>query len=323
MFLGAGFGKWAAGLPLATQLFDFAVEIWGPRDRKRLAVVRSRKETWDQAHPDGLAEQFIADALELPEKDRRAILWYIVRRLTEPFIWREFHAHRRRRRVLTVDENRRFDIGGVVKAKGLIEQFRGSSLSGIVTTNYDMLVEYALGTKGFNYGVPNEVLRGRGPYPVSQWRNPVKLEGEIPLPKIHGSISWDEKGHYTDGRRAVTGGALIVAPTLEKTPPGSLKHVWDLAGRILERAVGLLVFGFAFNPYDEAVLKLLESAARNLELVLVVDVDPKIQQARRLWPMARVISCQPPPGGDRAIENWRNSAKRRAEIHQRRASQND
>jgi len=321
LFLGAGFGKWAAGLPLATQLFDFAVEIWGPRDRKRLAVVRSRKETWDQAHPDGLAEQFIADALELPEKDRRAILWYIVRRLTEPFIWREFHAHRRRRRVLTVDENRRFDIGGVVKAKGLIEQFRGSSLSGIVTTNYDMLVEYALGTKGFNYGVPGEVLTGRGPYPVSQWRNPVRLKGEVPVAKIHGSISWDENGHYTDGRRAITGGALIVPPTPEKTPPALLDHVWALARGILERAAALLVFGFAFNPYDEAVLKLLQSAGRHLESVLVIDIDPSIQRASELWPAATVTFSQPPPDGDHSIELWRNSVSTGARTRQRRASQ--
>jgi len=153
-----------------------------------------------------------------------------------------------------IDENRRFNIEGVVKARDFIQRFYGRSLAGIITTNYDMLVEYPLGTKEFNYGVPNEVLTGRGPYPVSQWRNPVELEGEIPLAKIHGSMSWDEKGHYTDATRGVTGGALMVAPRPEKTPPGSLKHVCDLAERILERAVSLLVFGFAFNAYDEAVL---------------------------------------------------------------------
>ena len=235
-----------------------------------------------------------------------------MRRLTEPFIWTEFHAQRPRRHVLMIDENRRFDIGGVVEAKHFIQQFRGPLLSGIVTTNYDMLVEYALGTKGFNYGAPIEVLSGRGPYPLSQWRNPVTLEGEIPLAKIHGSISWDEQGHYTDGRRAITGGALIVPPTPEKRPPEVLGHVWDLAGRILERADALLVFGFAFNPYDEAVLKLLQSAGRNLESVLVVDIDPKIGLARDLWPVATVTSCLPPPSGDRSIEHWWASVTRRA-----------
>ena len=322
LFLGAGFGKWAADLPVARELFDYAVETWGPRDRKRMGVVRSRKESWDDAHPDALAEQFIADALEFPEKDRRAVLWYIVRRLTDPFIWTEFHAHRRRRHVLMVDENRRLDIGGVVKAKGFIQQLRGPLLSGIVTTNYDMLVEYALGTKGFNYGVPSEVLRGRGPYPVSQWRNPVRLEGEIPLAKIHGSISWDEKGHYTDGRRAITGGSLIVPPTPAKRPPAVLDHAWDLARRILERASTLLVFGFAFNPYDEAVLKLLQSAGRHLESVLVVDIDPSIQRASDLWPAATVTFSQPPPDGDHSIELWRDSVRRSLPSQQRRASPN-
>jgi len=310
LLLGAGFAKWAADLPIAAQLFDYAVELRGPPDRGRMAAVRSRKERWDEAHPDGLAEQFIADALEFPEKDRRAVLWYIERRLSEPFIWKEFHGQRWRRHVLMIDENRRFDVPGVATARTFIQQFRGPLLSGIVTTNYDMLVEYALGTKGFHYGVRSEVLRGRGPYPVSQWRNPVKLEGEIPLAKIHGSISWDENNRYTDGRRAITGGALIVPPTPEKELPEVLSHVWTLAGSILERADALLVFGSAFNPYDEAVLKLLQRAGRKLKSVLLVDTDPKIHAASDLWPVAKVTSCLPPPSGDRCIECWWDSVKR-------------
>jgi hypothetical protein len=312
LLLGAGFAKWAVDLPVAAQLFDYAIELWGPRDGRRMAAVRSRKERWDEAHPDGVAEQFIADALEFPEKDRRAVLWYIGRRLSEPFIWKEFHAQRSRRQVLMIDENRRFDVSGVVTARTFIQQFRGPRLSGIVTTNYDMLVEYALGTKGFNYAVPGEVLTGRGPYPVSQWRNPVRLRGEIPLAKIHGSISWDENGCYTDGRRAITGGALIVPPTPQKEPPEVLSHVWTLAGRILERADSLLVFGSAFNPYDEAVLKLLQRAGRKLKSVLLVDIDPKTHAARDLWPVAKVTSCLPPPSGDRCIECWWDSAKRQS-----------
>ena len=58
------------------------------------------------------------------------------------------------------------------------------SVGGIVTLNYDLLVEYALGSRGFNYGAIGEVLRGRGPYPVSLWRNPVALSGRIPLAKL-------------------------------------------------------------------------------------------------------------------------------------------
>jgi len=304
LFLGAGFSKWAADLPVASQLFDFDIEPWGLRESKKLEVVKSVKESWDVTHPNGLTEQFIADALNFDEKSKRAVLWYIVRRLSGQFIWKEFHAQKWRRRVFMIDEYRRFSVPGVVKAKSFLQRFSSTSLAGIITTNYDMIVEYALGTKGFNYGVRNQTLIGRGPYPISQWRNPVTLEGKVSLAKIHGSISWDEHTCYTDGRRGLTDHALIVAPTPEKQPPQSLKTVWDLAERILQRINGLIVFGFAFNPYDVAVLNLLKCAGSNMKSVLLVDVAPKIDRVRQLWPHLTIKSCQPPIEGDVEIQNY-------------------
>lgn len=303
LFLGAGFSKWAVDLPIASQLFDFEIEPWGPRENKKLDIVKSLKHNWDVMHPDALSEQFIADALNFDEKNRQAVLWYLTRRLSEPFIWKEFHAQKWRRHVLMIDENRRFDIPGIVKAHKFLLRFY-LSLGGIITTNYDMIVEYAIGTKGFNYGVPNQTLIGRGPYPVSQWRNPVTLKGKIPVAKIHGSISWDENVCYTDGRRGLTGHALIVAPTPEKRPPDSLKYVWELAERILQRATCLVIFGFAFNPYDEAVLNLLKCAGSKLNSILLIDIEPKIERVRKLWSDILITSCQPPPKGDVEIQKW-------------------
>lgn len=304
LFLGAGFSKWAADLPVARQLFDFDIEPWGPRENRKIEIVKSLKHSWDERNPSGLAEQFIAYAVNLSQKSREAVLWYVVRRLSAPFIWREFHAGRWRRHVLMIDENRKFNIPGVAKAQSFLQQFSGPSLGGIITMNYDMVVEYALGTRGFNYGVLNETLTGRGPYPVSQWINPVTLKGKVPLAKIHGSVSWDENARYTDGRRAITGGALIVGPTPEKRPPERLKFVWELAEHILQPATALVIFGFSFNPYDEAVLNLLQSAGQNLECVLLINIDHKIDRARHLWPSATIMSCQPPPEGDADIRSW-------------------
>ena len=304
LFLGAGFSKWAVNLPLATQLFDFDIEPWGPRETSKLEVIKSVKGAWDVVHPNGLTEQFIADALNFDEKSKRAVLWYIVRRLSDPFIWKEFHAQKRRRHVFMIDEHRRFGVPGLVKAQNLIQRFCDPLLGGIITTNYDLIVEYALGTKGFNYGVRNQTITGRGPYPVSQWRNPVTLKGDVSLAKIHGSISWDENACYTDGRRGLTGHALIVAPTPEKRPPQSLEAVWDLAERILQRINRLIVFGFAFNPYDVAVSNLLKRAGSNIESVLLVDVEPRIERVQQLWPNVTIKSCQPPAEGDMEIQEW-------------------
>jgi hypothetical protein len=304
LFLGAGFSKWAVNLPVATQLFDFSIQPSGPRESSKLDVIKSIKGAWDVEHPNGLSEQFIADALDFDEKSKSAVLWYIVRRLSDPFIWTEFHAQKQRRHIFMIDEHRRFGVPGLKKAQNFIQQFNSPLLGGIITTNYDLIAEYALGTKGFNYGIRNQILIGRGPYPVSQWRNPVTLKGDVSLAKIHGSISWDENGFYTDGRRGLTGRALIIAPTPEKDPPESLEAMWDLAKSILQRINRLVVFGFAFNPYDVAVLNLLKRAGPNIESVLIIDVEPKIERAKRLWPNVTVKSCQPPIEGDMEIRKW-------------------
>jgi len=206
-----------------------------------------------------------------------------------------------------IDENRRFNAPGVVKAQSFFQRFYALSVGGIITTNYDMIVEYALGTKGFSYGIPNETLIGRGPYPVSQWKNPVTLKGRIPLAKIHGSISWDEQNHYTDGRRGLTGHALIVAPTPEKQSPDSLESVWNLTKEILRKATRIIVFGFAFNSYDEAVLNLLQSEGKNLESVLLVNIESKAETAHSLWPSTKIVSAIPPPDENKEIQNWQQT----------------
>jgi len=302
LFLGAGFSNWATNLPVASGLFDFNIQPW-TRESKKLDRVKELKREWDTLHPQGQAEQFITDALNFQEKDKKLVLWYIVRRLSEPFIWEEFHAQRMRRHILEIDENRKYGIDGVINARGFLDKFL-SILNGIVTTNYDLLIEYALGTKRFNYGIVNEVLTGRGSYPVSQWLHPVQLKGNIQLAKIHGSISWDENHRYTDGRRGLTSNALIVAPTPEKERPNSLSLTWEVAEEVLTKTTRLIVFGFGFSPYDSAVLDLLKSKGNKLESVLIIDINPNIKIAKSLWPNAKITSSMPPPMGSKTINKW-------------------
>lgn len=307
LYLGAGFSKWAAGLPIASQFFDFAVTPFGVREQAKLQLVTKLKGNWDKEHPNDLSEKFIADALSFSTKDKQAVLWYIVRRLSDPFIWTEFHSQRWRRHVLMIDENRKYEIDGVIQAQGFLGRFLGPQLSGITTTNYDLLIEYALGTRGFHYGLRGQQLTGRGAYPVSQWKNPVILKGSIPLAKIHGSISWDEDSYYTDGRRGLTGNALIVAPTPEKQPPKKLKHPWDLSAKMLSKTRRLVVFGFSFNSYDKAVLELLKNAGRSIESVILIDIAPNLDAAKSLWPDAMISSASPPPRGSAEINKWRRT----------------
>jgi len=275
------------------------------REAKKLASITRIKNNWNDANLHQPAEKFIADALIRPDINKELVLWYIVRRLSDPFIWQEKHAFRTRRHILMIDEHRKYKIDGVRKAQALISNIKANKeMSGIVTTNYDLIIEYTLGTKGYNYGVRGQTLVGRGPYPVSQWQTPIILSGDISLAKIHGSLSWDENGYYTDGRRGLTGNALIVAPTPEKEPSELLRFHWELAEKILNKTTDLIVFGFAFNPYDMAVLNLLKVSGKNLRRVLLINVDPKIDSAKSLWPQAEISSSLPPPNGQEGILNW-------------------
>lgn len=307
LFLGAGFSKWSVDLPVASQLFDFEIEPFGAREYRKLEIIKSFKKNWDTLHPNGLAEQFIAHTLNYSMEKRETLSWYITRRLSEPFIWKEFQAQRWRRHVLMIDENRKLRIEGIIKAQKFLQRFCNPKLMGIITTNYDMVIEYALGTKGFNYGVHNQILTGRGPYPVSQWKNPVILKGKVTLSKIHGSVNWDKNSCYTDGRRGLTGNALIVAPTQEKRKPKELETIWGLAENILGSSKKLLIFGFSFNPYDEAVLNLLKTSGKNIISILLIDIEPKIEQARKLYPNAKITHCAPPPEGNNEIQSWLRS----------------
>src|SRR5687767_4652040 len=270
LLLGAGFSKWALDLPRAHQLFDFQISPFGVREATKLGRITRLKNNWDRENPREPAEKFIADALIRDDINKELVLWYIVRRLSEPFIWEDKYAFRTRRHVLMVDENRKFKIEGVRKAQSFISNIQAlKRLSGKVTTNYALAIEYALGTSGYNYGVRGQRLIGRGAYPVSRWIKPVILSGDISIAKIHGSLSWDENDYYTDERRGLTGNALIVTPTPEKEPSELLKFHWGLAEQILNNTTDLVVFGFAFNPYDQAVLDLLESSGKNLRRVVL------------------------------------------------------
>ncbi len=305
VLLGAGFSRWAADLPVSAESFDFALEPFGVRDRQKLTTIRLEKASWDEYHPQATAEQFIADALRSEHRVRSALLWYIVRRVSDPYIWREWQSGRWRRQVLMIDENRRFASPGVTLARSFLVHLL-PRLSGIISTNYDMLVEYALGTRLFNYGRRGEVLAGRGPYPISQWRNPVTLTGYLAFAKMHGSTSWGmDKQRYTDGRRGITGDALIVAPSPEKTPPAALAAEWRLASRILQRAESILAFGFAFNPYDEALLTHLRINGDGIRRAILVDINPQPSRAAAVFPQASVRVLRP-PNREAPLDDWQS-----------------
>jgi hypothetical protein len=293
LLLGAGFSRWAAGLPVVSNLFDTRF------NRPELGVL---KRDWDRLHPQNHPEMFIHDVLlNGTRREKKQMLSHITQVLSAPFVERILGGTQ----TLMIDDKRKLNYPGIQRAQRFVESVCRKSISGIVTPNYDLLIEYALGTSGFNYGVKGEALTGRGKNPWFLWQgsNP-RLLGEVRLAKIHGSISWTQDIKFTDGRCGLRGDALIVPPVPEKTRPPNLKTVWNLAGRILRSSKHLLVFGFAFNPYDRALLELLTKAGGNLKSVLLVDINPPKDRARDVWPEAKIATSLPPRKGSRMISEW-------------------
>lgn len=304
LLLGAGFSKWAADLPLAAELFDFDIAAHNQRDARKLQRIATRKREWDGRNPGGLSEHFVSEMIRSSIRDKKLVTWYVTRRLSDPFVGRMLGGTQ----ALMIDDKRKFQSNGVRVAHEVLSGFPQERLSGVVTTNYDLLVEYAIGTAAFNYGRPGEALVGRGKNPWFPWQGiPVELTGSLRLAKIHGSVSWDDKHHYTDGRCGVNGTALIVPPSPDKQMPSLLRSTWALAEDIIRDTNELWVFGFAFNQYDVAVLSLLESAGRRLKSVLLIDPQPKEQLARQVWPAASLQVCEPPTRDDSTLKKWLRS----------------
>ncbi len=302
LILGAGFSKRAANLPVLKQLFDWRVRPRNTREQRRIGFIRSMRELWEsKTRGDRHPERFVSHMLRFSDRSRRAILWYITRRLSDPFIATILGGMQ----VLMIDDRRAGQHRGVARTRRFLQHFRGVQICGIVTPNYDLLVEYALGTRGFNYGKVGEVLSGRGKNPIFPWQGAwPRLNGTVRLAKLHGSTSWDSKNRYTDGRCGLRGNALIVLPEHRKLVPGSLRSTWDLAESILDSSQKAIVFGFSFSPYDRALLALLKRGGRNLESVLLVDVEPKVSGARAVFPSVKITCCPPPPFGLDRIKSW-------------------
>jgi len=301
LFFGAGFSKWAINLPTAAELFDYNIKLWGIRERKKLEELKKIKTAWDRENPSGIPEKFIRLMIESSKKEKQLVTWYIARRLADPFIAESsimttYDGRKcQQRRVMMFDDTRRFKIAGIIRAKIFINSLLGPSLQGIITTNYDLLVEYALGTKGFNYGKKMEMLHGQWAMPIRRLRNgPVFLKGELPLIKLHGSISKTEKGYCTDGRGGITGRALIIPPTQNKEIMDFVSTEWKNAEKILKKSSIIIFFGFAFNQYDLNILDLLKKTKSWIKKVILINRNPQVKQyAQNIWPSAEIILIHP------------------------------
>lgn len=153
-----------------------------------------------------------------------------------------------------------------------VDDFMDESSTGIVSFNYDILMDLLLMEKfaRFDYGFP-----AQSKYRLyGGLRN---VRAGIPLLKLHGSTNWSvcsfcrniglHSKEMISGRNCLRGNCngvrrpLIVPPVWDKLAYASnLQLLWKQAKRLLEGADRIFVIGFAFSPLDHVARDLFRSS---------------------------------------------------------------
>jgi hypothetical protein len=181
------------------------------------------------------------------------------------------------------------------------EVFAAGDLAGVVSLNYDLLIEKVLRpypmrrppSPGFHYGgLPTpQVCVGRGslPWRGARDREPLQLSGTIPVWKPHGSLNWHRSigdiTLYPDLRAAFRGrgeAAIIPPVASEATVPSWLAGIWAGAADLLAAADEWRVVGYSLPPADVALREMLRAAAAVGRLSRIV-VRNKTDKTRAKW----------------------------------------
>jgi hypothetical protein len=322
LILGAGWSA-AAGLPLASQLFERADDL-SRRDRE----VIDAYEEWQHQHPTSSSEQFVAYAyeggtekvfrrlpgspisrwndpqleLDLTGTERRyGLQWsdvaaYLQRRLAAPSLPQRLSSGVRYRPELL---RRTPSAAQAAFWNWLLDRIL---VRAIVTTNYDLTTEQTVGislndiagSPGFHYaGIQNTVHPLCSGFDRSRDASPTGL---IPLAKLHGSLNWSRTDAgvevFPDLRPAFRNGgdAAIIPPLPEKPVPWWLEPVWDKARVELAATDEWVVVGYSLPPYDYEINRLLEDAARDVQCIQIY--DPFAESIATRWskiaPHARI-----------------------------------
>ncbi len=290
VFLGAGFSKpW--GLPLTKDLLPVKEEEWMqiieekfPRRyekkcarRVQASWLKYRKEC--QASVDQFAEKLQTDeqgamdlfddlayflAMQLAVDQSKMRVFHMRPQFTE----RHFEMQKK---ILPC-----YDV--------VMKELERDSLKGIVTTNYDLVVEKILSPDatgrlgGFNYGRLGQPLhKHHHELNTRLWYHRKTIDGAIPLLKLHGSLNWalsKEEGIdlYVDCYPSLTQGyrSLIVPPRSNIPQYVVLNQIWQKASEVLSGADVWVFCGYSFPPYDEDVRDLLKKSASNLRRVVIL-----------------------------------------------------
>ncbi len=296
VILGAGWSV-PAGLPLASALFDGELQVGSLAAYRRLSRVQAAYETWAERQADPKAEIFLRECYESRwyPAPWPHVVEYVQARLGSPI-----HGDTRSHTSLRYGQRITNRTYCRQHESFWLDLLQRVELSGVITTNYDLLAERSLRHRpmkrpplpGCYYaGLPKpQIALGQSqPWTVRDRQDRTPLTGTIPLAKLHGSLNWAvEDGEsiiiYQDTRAAFRRGgtAMIVPPVPEKEPPALLAPVWDAAQGLLADAGAWVIVGYSLPEYDRAIRDLFDrSAGRNLHTLELH--DPYAEQLQDRW----------------------------------------
>ena len=305
LFLGAGFSR-AFGLPVMTEFFQYAKESTSVSEEQK-EFLRSLQRESQRAqgiiqgndenleHVWSLASMSNFGTARRTYTTLREIFRLVYRR--PPTIPEPEKLLRPFRRLLGIGE----DPGA--------PDYRSKNQLTVITTNYDVLVDYVLSACNMKASLPVQWQSA----PAKRAR-PILYSGKASAPllcKLHGSVNWYRKGRsrsvvvedglaelrveYPDKKLpwpfvgadnyAPIGPPLIVPPTFFKERSDTiLDPVWDAARKALASASHLTFVGYSFPETDQHMRYFLAGAlAGHVDLRRVDVVDPNAEEiVRRL-----------------------------------------
>jgi hypothetical protein len=339
LIVGAGW-SFAAGYPLARDLIRGPIFTTNDASRQRAQAVLDCFAAWSAAEPDNRAEVFLAEVLagrvERPPQPEDPTLFAlplqwpwavetVMLRLALPIPTAENDPLRTNAIVVPERRSNRLRYSGALdapaRAKTLVHFARALlaryHLSGVVTTNYDLLAEQVLRHRpmrrtpepGFYYGGLPRPQHAHGhrpwdrydPYFVGELGD-IELTGTVPICKLHGSLNWERAGHavalFRDQRLVYRHGgtAAIIPPAAEKDAAEWLSPVWDSAEQVLADCDKWIVVGYSLPEYDYAVRDLFRRAATNGAATSIDLHDPYAEDLAARWQDVTSLTVIPRPG---------------------------
>jgi len=137
LFLGAGFSKWAFDLPLVNQLFDFDISTTSEQEEKRLALIEKDWFKWRTLNPEVTPEIFVYWCMNKSSHRKSRVIWYVNRRLTDLFMTRISGSYT----AAMFDERAVRENQKIIYLKKFFGILSQNGLSGIITCNYDTIIE--------------------------------------------------------------------------------------------------------------------------------------------------------------------------------------